>query len=141
MDAEQPDDDDRPWEQPGAVRRDCEPHRGRALLALAQFPLCLYVVWHVLSCARMGFGPSLPIGSAVLAVIDLAVNLVGVGFGAWVYALTRRDLARMAAGELDPRGHRQTVLAQICAWLGIVMGFAQVVGCVVVPFWRAHPFG
>jgi hypothetical protein len=26
--------DDRPWDRPGAVRRDCEPHRGPALRLL-----------------------------------------------------------------------------------------------------------
>jgi hypothetical protein len=30
-----PDDDDRPWERPGAVRRDYEPHRGSLLESLA----------------------------------------------------------------------------------------------------------
>ena len=30
----EPCDDDRPWERPGAVRRDCEPHRGEMLLLL-----------------------------------------------------------------------------------------------------------
>jgi hypothetical protein len=40
-----PDDagDVRPWEQPGAVRRDCEPHRGPALLLLARVGLGLAV--------------------------------------------------------------------------------------------------
>ena len=28
-------DDDRPWEWPGAVRRDCEPRRGDFLMTLA----------------------------------------------------------------------------------------------------------
>ena len=38
--------DDRPWERPGAVRRDCEPHRGRLLLV----PATLGVACGWLSC-------------------------------------------------------------------------------------------
>jgi hypothetical protein len=36
-------DDPRPWEQPGAVRRDVEPHRGRPLLVFGSVAL-LYAV-------------------------------------------------------------------------------------------------
>ena len=136
-----PDDqsvDKRPWEQLGAVRRDSEPHRGRLLLALSLFPLCLYAVWHTLSCGRMGFGSALPVGAAAIAVFDLTLNLAGTTVGAWVYALTRRDLRQMAGGKMDPRGGSQTLRAQMCAWLGMVLGVAQVFGCVVIPFWRAR---
>ena len=36
-----PASDDRPWERPGAVRRDCQPHRAPLLLALADASLLL----------------------------------------------------------------------------------------------------
>jgi hypothetical protein len=132
-------DDRRPWEQPGAVRRDCEPHRGRLLLGLSLLPLGLYAGWHTLSCTRLGFvasGGSLPVGRAAVAAIDLTLTLGGAAAGAGVYAMTRRDLARMAAGQMDPYGKGQTVLAQMCAWLGIVAGLAQALGCVAVPLLR-----
>jgi hypothetical protein len=138
VNADHEDENERPWEEPGAVRRDCEPHRGRTLLALAQFPLLLYVVWHILSCGRVSFRPGLPVGAAGIAVIDLAVNLAGVGFAAWLYAATRRDLARIAAGEMDPSGRRQTLMAQMGAWLGISVGLSQILGCVIVPYWQSH---
>jgi hypothetical protein len=86
----------------------------------------------------MGFGAGLPIGAAGIAVIDLAVNLAGVGFAAWLYAVTRRDLARMSAGEMDPSGRRQTLMGQMGAWLGISVGLSQIIGCVIVPYWQAH---
>jgi hypothetical protein len=34
MTADDHDDDERPWEEPGAVRRDCEPHRSGLLVGL-----------------------------------------------------------------------------------------------------------
>ena len=134
-------DDCRPWEQPDAVRRDCEPHRGRLLLGLSLLPLGLYAAWHTLSCTRLHFvasGGALPVGQIALAVVDLALTLAGAAAGAWVYALTSRDLARMASGQMDPRGKGQTILAQMCAWLGIAVGLAQAFWCVGVPLLSQH---
>jgi hypothetical protein len=38
------DEDDRPWEQPGAFRLDCEPHRGDMLFFLARLSISLSCV-------------------------------------------------------------------------------------------------
>ncbi len=80
-------DDRPPWEQPGAVRRDCEPHRGSQLLWLGRLSLWLVVL-------------SLLLGAVVVLVaIPLAVA---------VLVMASRDRAKMRAGTMDPAGEAQT---------------------------------
>jgi hypothetical protein len=81
------------------VRRDCAPHRGRVLFALA------------LSSLIVGAG-SLAVAPGVLAVV----------MGAWVFCMARHDLRQMRAGLLDPQGLRQTFQARECAFAAIVTG-------------------
>jgi hypothetical protein len=80
------EDEDRPWEKPGAVRKDCEPHRGPFLL------LCSYF------CLAAG---ALTVPSFVTGVIALPAGLL-------VWAVSRYDLRRMEAGRLDPAGSAPT---------------------------------
>ncbi len=86
-------EDARPWEAPGAVRRDCEPHRGTFLLALA-----------IVSSAV-----------AVLSLITVAPALLSLPLGAWVRAGARRDLGQMRAGFMDPAGVRAKCRAEYFA--------------------------
>ncbi len=85
----------------GMLRRDCEPHRGGLLLALAVVALVC------------GFA------SVVLAV----PALVAVPLGIAVARRARRDLDEMFAGRRDPAGRRQTVLARTWAAAGAGLGF------------------
>jgi hypothetical protein len=75
-----------PWDEAGAIRRDCEPHRGVLLTQLGSLALALSIV--SIFCLS-GFLFSLPLGLAV-----------------WLVA--RRDLASMEDGQMDPAGLRQT---------------------------------
>src|SRR5690348_3851263 len=88
---EEPEPDSpRPWEQPGAVRRDCEPHRGPLLSRLA-------VVSVLLGLASLCFVP---------------VGLVAVPLAVGVWCTASGDLARMDAGLMDPEGRRLTEQAR-----------------------------
>jgi hypothetical protein len=78
-------DDLPPWQQRGAGRRDCAPHRAHLLLRLGS----------------VGFLLSLLSPLAVPAVL-------AIGLGAAVNAMGKRDLARMAVGRLDPAGAADT---------------------------------
>jgi hypothetical protein len=78
-----------PWERPGAVRRDCEPHRGEVLHWLTG--AC--VLWGLLSFVPCLLG--LP-------------GLIGVPLGLTTWQLARHDLAQMRAGLMDPQGERMT---------------------------------
>jgi hypothetical protein len=72
------DAEPRPWERPGAVRRDYQSHRGALLACLG-------------TAGLLGaFVPGL--GFAVVPVSVL------------VWVLARRDLAEMHAGRTDPAG-------------------------------------
>jgi hypothetical protein len=80
------DEDDRPWEQPGAVRRDCASHRGGLLLILGMIG-----VW-------CGF-VSICIGFAAIP---------GLGIAVVAWALARHDLILMRTGRMDRDGMMKT---------------------------------
>jgi hypothetical protein len=73
-----------PWEEPGAVRRDCEPHRTPWLYLLA---------WLTLLAAIL----SLMCPLFVLVALPLLFGL---------RAAARRDLRLMDAGRMDPAGRQ-----------------------------------
>ena len=100
-------DDPQPWEEPGAVRRDCEPHRAHLLLRLGS----------------VGFLLGLLSPLAVPAVF-------AVGLGAAVNAMGRRDLARMAAGTMVPSGAADTRVALRWGDVAMALGFC---GCLLCP--------
>jgi hypothetical protein len=105
-----PDDDDRPWEQPGAVRRDCEPHRGDVLLSFGRVSLVVGLLGFVLGLTTL---VALPLG----VVIDVL---------AW------RDLRRIRAGEMDPRGEGTVRRAQRVAEWAIALNVAAALLWLVV---------
>jgi hypothetical protein len=96
----------RPWERPGAVRRDCEPGRGGWLLLLSGAAL---------ACS--------------FSAICLAVPaLVGLPLGVAVWSMAGHDLARMRAGLLDPAGRAAAEEARGQAFVAVVMALT----CLVV---------
>jgi hypothetical protein len=96
-------DEPRPWEMPGAVRRDVEPHRGDLLRLLRTT---------MMVCAVLS-----PF------VLPGAVSLV---FGVVVFRMARHDLSRMRAGAMDPAGWEQAesvFLEVVAAWSGVATGW------------------
>jgi hypothetical protein len=89
-----------PWEQPGCFRRDCEPHRGNLL-------------WW-LGCAGFVVGIL-----ALLPCCGWEPGLLGIPFGLCNRYLTRKDLARMRAGRMDPNGEIVTAQAGYLGNLGL----------------------
>jgi hypothetical protein len=94
-------EEDRPWEQPGRVRRDCLPHRGPLLLFLGTASLCLGVA-----------------SSCIPPVAVFAIPL-----GLVISWLARRDLNKMAAGDMDPSGLDEVELAEQRADAGMLLGW------------------
>lgn len=80
----------RPWESPGAVRRDCEPHRADTLYVLAWVAM-------VSAATVFCFWPTAFAG----------VVLAGV-----VWSMARRDRRLMDIGLMDPQGEELTGRAQ-----------------------------
>jgi hypothetical protein len=87
-----------PWEMPGAVRRDCEPHRATTLHALA----------------LAGFGLSMFGCLIVPALMGLPLS-VAAGI------LARRDLAAMASGKMDASGAEHTENVTMVARSGMIL--------------------
>jgi hypothetical protein len=81
--------EERPWEQPGCFRLDCEPHRGHLLKV----------------------GGAVAIWCGLYAVIFLLPALVGLPLGVVTAVLAARDLEMMRAGRMDPAGWSPTRLA------------------------------
>ena len=105
MEPDRPPDPDaaeaRPWEQPGVVRRDCEPHRGGMLRGLGIVSLILPLAFLLLS-PLLGF-------------------VAGVSLGLTVWVLAGRDLAKMDAGLMDSDGRRATKSARRLGLAGVLV--------------------
>ena len=95
-DLDSPEGEECPWEEPGAVRRDSQPHRGDLLMLLGTASLVC----------------------GVLACLIFVTALVGLPLAAVTWRWAGRDLARMDAGLMDPAGRGQTEGARDTAWLG-----------------------
>jgi hypothetical protein len=106
--AEPTADDQPPWEQPGSVRRDCEPHRGTMLLWLGRLSLWLI---------------------AMMCVVGAVGGLGAIGLAVAVLVMASRDGAKMRAGTMDPegdgptrKGARYAVAALILSALVLMVG-------------------
>ncbi len=111
--------DARPCVPPDQIRRDGEPHRGPLLLLLAKLSLG-FGLWSLLLLVF--------VGAAILDSHEPLVYLIVLPFcgGGLVLALTtegraRRDLARMASGDVDPRGAVATTEAVSFARYGALL--------------------
>jgi hypothetical protein len=115
-----PADDDasvRPWEEPGAVRRDCEPHRGPALLLAARAGLGLAAVSAAVNVGAvllLGVSPRDPLAAAAGAA-GLTLTATAWAWGAAVWRAAAGDLALMRAGRVDPAGRAQALGARFRA--------------------------
>jgi hypothetical protein len=123
--------DPRPWERPGAVRRDCAPHRGRLLLAFGVGALFGATLSAVLSLVTL-----LLLGPALFAPAWLA----GVAVGGTALALARRDLRRMDAGLMDPEGRPATADARSLALGALPLSVVALVLAVALRVLTARAF-
>jgi hypothetical protein len=103
------EEDYRPWEHGRGVRRDCEPHRSSTILVLGIISILCSAL--VPCCGAIGL---------VSFIIGLSVGIPG-----WV--MGSRDLAKMRAGEMDPRGERATRNGRTCAIIGVVLNIVGIV--------------
>jgi hypothetical protein len=115
----EPKADERPWEGPGAVRRDCAPHRGSwfVLLGLVDgFGIAVAVAAWMLSYRPfyLQVSPTTCISPSDWLLVLPSVLCLPLGLSTW--ALAARDLARMRGGDMDPAGLGAATLA---GWAGI----------------------
>jgi hypothetical protein len=107
-------DEDRPWEQEGAMRLDCEPHRGDFVRFLGRVSLA--------------FG----IGACCCAVTGLLA--LPTGIIAWLMA--RADLAKMRRGLMDRGGERKTRQGMDDGVIGILSGLLGLILYGLLVLWR-----
>jgi hypothetical protein len=91
------DQDIRPWERPGADRRDLEPDRGELLQ---------WMGWAGLVCGLASFGLVFPAPAAIALAVAVLI-------------MSRTDLARMRSGLMDRAGEEQTRTARRNALCGL----------------------
>jgi hypothetical protein len=118
-------DADRPWERPGAVRREVEPHRGRWFRLLAWtnlFAVVLAVAAVTLLYRPLSMWVEVSPGVSISPGDGLLLLPVAPCFplGLITFALAGRHLAQMRAGLVDPAGTRVTTAAQQVAILAMV---------------------
>jgi hypothetical protein len=120
------DDDARPWEQHGSVRRDCEPHRSGLLQLLAWASLGVGSVQFALALLTviLGAPPFVGFASRVLSGATLALALV---LAVSARILARRDIKKMRAGVMDPAGEGPAWLARFVSLLGVAIGLLAAV--------------
>jgi hypothetical protein len=126
--------DDRPWEQPGQVRRDAEPPSSLLLLQLGTASLVLglptfglVICGFTPMCSFLGFGVALPL-----------MVFMGLPAGIFTLVLARRDLAKMRAGLMDPWDYDRTDEAATRARTGVFLnglGLLLAIGILLVWLW------
>ena len=107
--------DDRPWENPGAIRRDAEPHRGLSLVCLGLGSQSCAVIAAAISF--IGANNHTPI-IEILFILPCALGLLSA---MRILCLAGQDLSRMRANEVDPQGRSITLLACDTACLSIIL--------------------
>jgi hypothetical protein len=99
MSARSDEDRELPWERRGAMRLDCEPHRGGLV--------------RLLGAAGLALG--------ALASCGGVTGLIGLPMGLTAWLMARDDLARMRAGVMDRRGERLTRQGADTGFVGAVL--------------------
>ena len=115
------DDDAHPWEHPGVVRRDCEPHRSGVLELLAWASLAGGAVAFALLILTVMFSGSAFV-QLLLRAISAAVVTVTPPLAVVTRILAWRDIKKMRAGLMDPAGEGPAGRARFVSLLGLALG-------------------
>lgn len=126
--------EERPWEQPDAVRRDCEPRRAPALLVLGVVSAALGALGALLALAAVLSGWSSP--PSLFAGLGVAWLLPVLSLSGGVAWSASRDLDRMRQGQVDPSGRGMTHAAGGVGALVFVLGLLAL-DVLVASFYRA----
>jgi hypothetical protein len=100
----------RPWQLPGAVRRDCEPHRGPLVRRVGHAAFVLSLLLAVTPLVLLPGVPLMGAGEFPEWGVPL-FPLAGVLPSLAAWALARHDLALMRQGLMDPAG-------ELAVWTG-----------------------
>jgi hypothetical protein len=120
-------DDPRPWDQPGAVRRDVEPHRGHwfRLLRWCNLVALSLLAGSILLCL-VGDRVGGLVGAALAWAVPLLTGMFALAVGLPTLVLATHDLARMRAGAMDRAGEADTRHARDLGATAALVGLAWV---------------
>jgi hypothetical protein len=125
------EEDDRPWEYAGALRRDCEPDR-TLLLSILRIAGVLFGTHSMVSSLLLSFSvmtsdtsqlPIRPQNILLRCVIPVLSGVCSLALCTIVYVLATRDLAEMDHGRRDPVGRAATELFRVHVRNTIVVVF------------------
>ena len=114
--------EDRPWEQPGELRRDAEPHRGRILILLAAATSVSGILTPFLPILFCKF--PLPYRHDLCFLIMLVLSGAGLLVGLTTWVMARADLSKMQTGMMDRHGKALTEEAKNWNFSGLLLNLA-----------------
>jgi hypothetical protein len=120
------DKEERPWERPGRVRRDAEPHRGLFLCftgmvslfcALGSVSLGLLWIWKK---------------TFLFGIPFMLICGAGIALAFWTWSVARHDLARIKRHEVMADGQAPTQIARDVATAALVVDLMTAIFCLVL---------
>ena len=123
--AAEPEVDERPWDIPGAKRRDCAPHRGPWLVLLASvngLGIAVVVATWMLFDGPMDLQLYLASFGALCYGLLVLSSVLCLPLGLFTWVLAARDLARMRGGDMNPAGLGTATLAGWASTAAIAVG-------------------
>lgn len=112
--------DERPWEQPGATRRDCAPHRARLVRGMAGLSAVITPVAAVVAIDvqnTRGFSRE----SEIFWLCGVVAFPIGVALAVTTWVMARKDLMQVQAGLMDRAGERDLADAHNAALGGMIV--------------------
>ena len=133
MTADEHDNDDRPWERPGAVRRDCEPHQP---LRPTLMRLLVTLLAGCIASSLYLLGASTTSGALVPAAGSVIAGALGLPLSAVTWAMAMADMEKMRVNLMDPKGRVSTANALRYARIGTLFCAGLSVANAAVTVWK-----
>lgn len=124
--------DDRPWERPGAARRDCEP-RPPLRPTLMRFLVTAFSACAASSLYLLAWGAT---QGALAPWAGSVVAFLGLPLSAATWVIAKGDLEKMRVNLMDAKGHTAAANAVRYARVGVVLCALLCVANGVVGVWK-----
>jgi hypothetical protein len=126
------DQEERPWETPGEIRRDAEPHRGLLLCGLGMGSLFCALAGVLLSLLWIGLLMPTPKKTYLFGFPSVLANGAGIALAYWTWSAARHDLARIKRHEVMADGEAPTRIARDVATLALVVDLLTAFFCLML---------
>jgi hypothetical protein len=120
------DKEERPWERPGTIRRDAEPHRGLLLCGLGMGSLFCALGGALLGLLWIGKKTYL------FGLPFILTYGAGIALAYWTWSVARHDLARIKRNEVMADGKAPTQIARDVATAALVIELMTAIFCLML---------